>query len=1569
MRAYSSVVAIVVSGLILTVLFSCKKETLKTMPTLTASAVSVITQNSATAGGEVTTDGGETVTERGVCWSTTNTLPTIIDSKTSDGSGLGGFSSQITGLSPNTTYYIRAYATNAVGTAYYSQAAFKTLGLAATIATSPIISITSNSASGGGNITSIGSTSIIARGVCWNTSAGPTIANSKSTDGTGNGSFTSSLTSLAPGVTYYVRAYAINAAGTSYGDEVTFTTLPANANISTTAVTAATTNGATSGGNLTNDGGSPVTARGVCWSSTTGPTIANSKTTDGSGTGSYASALTALIPGTTYYVRAYATNAAGTAYGNELTFTTVAVPATLTTSDITVITTNSATSGGSITSTGGATVTARGLCWSTSENPTITDNKTVEGAGGGSFTSTLKGLTAATTYYVRAYATNSTGTAYGNVVSFVSASNYPTLTTSAITSITATSATSGGNITNDGGSPVTARGICWSVSANPTVSNSKTSNGTGTGIYPSSITGLTAGLTYHVRAYASNNAGTSYGNEVTFVASNLKIAPTSVATITTTSATIGGSITDDGGSPVTARGLCWSTLPNPTIADNKSTDGAGLGSFSSVLTGLAPGTTYYIRPYAINSIGTAYGPEQTFTTSAITASITSTSISAITSNSALSGGNITSTGGATITARGVCWSTSSSPTISNSKSSDGTGAGSFVSSITGLTVATVYYVRAYASNSAGTSYGNEISFTTSAVAPTLTTSSIASITTTTASSGGNISFDGGSSVLSRGICWSTSHDPTISSSKTTDGTGTGVFNSSLSALTPGTTYYVRAYATNGAGTGYGNEISFTTTNIYAVISTSAITAITSTSATSGGNITSDNGSAVTARGICWSTTENPTISNSKTTDGSGTGSFTSSLTGLSTGTTYYVRAYATNGAGTSYGNQEVFNTPEVLANVITNQISSITSASAAGGGSITAAGVNVSARGICWGTSPNPTISDSFTTDGSGPGSFASLLTGLTSGTMYYVRAYATNSAGTAYGNQVTFTASALLPVLTTTAITAITTSTAASGGNITASVGSTVTARGVCWGTNSNPTIYNNRTSDGSGLGSFTSSLTGLVAGATYYVRAYATNSAGTAYGNEVSFSIPAVLPTVSTNAIAGINSIAAVCGGNVTSSGGAFVTARGVCWSTTVNPTTANTKTTDGGGAGGFVSYITGLSPGTTYYVRAYATNSIGTVYGNSIAFSTSAVAATITTTVVSLITPNSASSGGNITSDGGTTVTARGVCWSANPNPNIGNSKTLDGSGPGSFTSSITGLNPGTTYYLRAYATNSVGTVYGNDVIFTTATVAPTLTTANASTIMASTANSGGNITSAGGATITARGVCWSTSQNPTIADSKTSNGSGSGPFVSNITGLAVETTYFLRAYATNNAGTSYGNQVTFTTSPKPVVSAGADQTNIAGALTNPGNNACQSWLRANLAGSTVPANYSISWSVISGLNGCFSSTSIRNPEFYGRQGESYRLRYTLTENTTGAQYSAEITVSFAPFRSVQITRTGGTDAGTSYTYTRANGTPSGLTPIAIGATVTVCAYQGLVTNSGRPFDAVSGITLVVVGDCTN
>lgn len=226
--------------------------------------------------------------------------------------------------------------------------------------------------------------------------------------------------------------------------------------------------------------------------------------------------------------------------------------------------------------------------------------------------------------------------------------------------------------------------------------------------------------------------------------------------------------------------------------------------------------------------------------------------------------------------------------------------------ITELLPNTIYHFRVKAANELGITFGNDVSFITQNGIVTLSTTSITSKTATSASSGGSITVDGGASVTARGVCWNTSVNPTIAlSTKTTDGAGTGVFTSSIIGLTAGTTYYVRAYATNSIGTSYGTQISFTTLGP-PTVTTATITEITQTTATGGGNIISDGGASITARGVCWSTFSNPTIADSKTTNGTGTGSFTSSITGSSSNTTYYVRAYATNSAFTAYGNEITF---------------------------------------------------------------------------------------------------------------------------------------------------------------------------------------------------------------------------------------------------------------------------------------------------------------------------------------------------------------------------------------------------------------------------------------------------------------------------------------------------------------------------------------------------------------------------------------------------------------------------------------------------------------------------------------
>jgi uncharacterized protein (TIGR02145 family) len=517
----------------------------------------------------------------------------------------------------------------------------------------------------------------------------------------------------------------------------------------------------------------------------------------------------------------------------------------------------------------------------------------------------------------------------------------PTVSTFAPYSITQNSAVSGGYITIENGAiAITERGVVWSTNQNPTItSNSgKTMNGRGTGSFASNMTGLNAGTTYYVRAYATNSAGTSYGEQRSFTTTAAVTLPAlstnTLSSITQNSAVSGGNITADGGAAVTSRGVVWSTSQNPTIASSsgRTTNGSGTGSYTSSLSGLSPGTTYYIRAYATNSTGTQYGPQRSFTTTAAVTlpALSTNTLSSITQNSAVSGGNITADGGAAVTSRGVVWSTSQNPTIaSNSgRTTNGSGTGSYTSSLSGLSPGTTYYIRAYATNSAGTAYGQQRSFTTQSArqsTPTIGTSPVISIMQNSAVSGGNITADGGAAVTARGVVWSTSQNPTIASNsgRTTNGNGTGIYTSILTGLSPRTTYYVRAYATNSSGTHYGNQVNFTTQSArqsipipipIPTISTSPVVSITQNSAVSGGNVTADGGAAVTSRGVVWSTSQNPTIaSNSgRTTNGNGTGIYTSILTGLSPRTTYYVRAYATNSAGTQYGEQRSFSTQSVV---------------------------------------------------------------------------------------------------------------------------------------------------------------------------------------------------------------------------------------------------------------------------------------------------------------------------------------------------------------------------------------------------------------------------------------------------------------------------------------------------------------------------------------------------------------------------------------------------------------------------------------------------------------------------------
>ncbi len=837
---------------------------------------------------------------------------------------------------------------------------------------------------------------------------------------------------------------------------------------------------------------------------------------------------------------------------------------------------------------------------------------------------------------------------------------------------------------------------------------------------------IPAGLPGQYLQISSSNLP-AWGSLIPVTPAIVTAAPT---LITGTSATSGANITSDGGNTILTRGICYNTATGPTIANSKITDAAGgTGVFVSNMTALLPVTTYYVRAFAINNSSVNYGNEIIFTTLPVLPTLAATTAATlITGTTATSGGNVTNDGGSPITERGICFATTANPTIANTKVVDLTpGLGSFASNLTGLTGYTTYYVRSYATNSVGTAYGAQISFRTLTVPPTLVTVAASGITGASAVSGASMSWNGGgySNYQNYGVAYATTPgaaSPTFVATNTANGSVNPAvpiapWVTTLTGLTANTTYYIRSYLSlflTGTGpwvTIFGNELSFTTTGPTApvVASTSAITNISDRAASSGGTITSDGGSAITAKGVCWATTASPVLGTGNfTTNGTGTATFSSSITGLTGSTFYYVRAYATNSIGTSYGPTDVSFTTWAPAPYTIGQNLGwgyCASVDATGGGYLVSTDIfpTAPATSFVWGCS------------GTHLAVGTALGTGKTNTDLIIASCGTNTAAGVARAYNGGGYTDWFLPSNAEFQI-----------------VASSYTLFGFSGGY----TSY------------FTSSEYGTnytYASSFFYTGSQAYASGSLRNGDSFTHAIRAMrtftgisAPTISTATIVNISSTGATSGGTVGSDGGAAVTARGVCWSTTSGPTTANSKTVDGTGTGTFVSTITGLTGGITYYVRAYATNSIGTSYGNELSFTpTAPVIPTLTTDPITALTATTATSGGNITADGGSLLTAYGVCWNTATAPttttNVGITNDFASTGPLplAFVSSVTGLTAGTTYYLRAYATTSAGTAYGNEVSFTPIDL-PTVTTDPIGSLIGAITEGNDTVVSEGGIT---------------------------------------------------------------------------------------------------------------------------------------------------------------------------------------------------------------------------------------------
>jgi len=304
----------------------------KAKPTVSLHSVDGVTFNTAMFKGAVVTVGSSKVVSHGFCWNTSGE-PTVESSgkcNLGDCATAEDFSYNASSLEPDTEYYVRAYAENIEGISYSNQLKFKTNGTPrlADVETGAISGIQSSQCIAGGNILNLGNVDEIDDyGHVWSIDANPTLADSKISLGktSSTGAFNSTITGLQPNRTYHVRAYATNRIGTSYGDDVVFSTVPGKLVVRTSPATDITYNSASCGGEITDYGGNDVAECGICWDTSSSPMVSANTSVAKSPADKFTFTLSGLSPTTTYYVRAYARTVSGSVcYGQEVTFTTSA---------------------------------------------------------------------------------------------------------------------------------------------------------------------------------------------------------------------------------------------------------------------------------------------------------------------------------------------------------------------------------------------------------------------------------------------------------------------------------------------------------------------------------------------------------------------------------------------------------------------------------------------------------------------------------------------------------------------------------------------------------------------------------------------------------------------------------------------------------------------------------------------------------------------------------------------------------------------------------------------------------------------------------------------------------------------------------------------------------------------------------------------------------------------------------------------------------------------------------------------------------------------------------------------
>lgn len=542
--------------------------------------------------------------------------------------------------------------------------------------------------------------------------------------------------------------------------------------------------------------------------------------------------------------------------------------------------------------------------------------------------------------------------------------------------------------------------------------------------------------------------------------SSLPVVAYPTASVVGGSATLGATLLSSGTSALVETGVVV-VVAGTNAAPVKG--GAGvttllgataLGSFSVDTSSLIADTAYAFRAFATNASGTSYTVISTFSTSALGVDDPGTPgnplaptviwpwVGAATPTSVAVGATATADGGSLITQRGVLVIEGlTPPTI-------GAGGvtlipvagttGPFSVTVADLVAETAYTFRAFATNSVGTSYSVPIAATTAAepvgggpdpTAPVLATPTASQIDHDSATMGADVTSDGGSVVIERGIVYApsaTSVSPALGDAGTSSvavaGT-TGAFTSTVDTLAPETAYTFRAYATNAVGTTYASPIEFSTPLFVTppVVANENSADVAYTSATVGGEVLFDGGAEITERGIIYSlASENadPTIGGigvMKHTVTGTIGAFTIGLSLLAVGTTYIFKVFATNSVGTTYTVSATFSTTATAAPTVGSPTATdlLETSAVLGGTVVDDNGAAITERGVVYSLTTvngDPLIGGANVTKVTAAGTTGTFFANagsLTADTGYTYKAFATNSVGTTYTTPAPFTTAA----------------------------------------------------------------------------------------------------------------------------------------------------------------------------------------------------------------------------------------------------------------------------------------------------------------------------------------------------------------------------------------------------------------------------------------------------------------------------------------------------------------------------------------------------------------------------------